>query len=74
MSALASHDRFARFAAGPLGGSAAMSPGVWQLCRAWLARRAARAELERLDDRLLTDIGITRGDIPSIVDGSYRPL
>jgi len=72
MSAIASHDHFA---AGRLERPAASaSPGIWQQCRAWLARRSARAELERLDDRMLADIGITRGDIPSIVDGSYRPL
>jgi uncharacterized protein YjiS (DUF1127 family) len=72
MSAIASHDRFAAGRLDAPAGSAAT--GLWQQCRAWLARRAARTELERLDDRLLADIGITRSDIPSIVDGSERPL
>jgi uncharacterized protein YjiS (DUF1127 family) len=72
MSAIASHDHFA---AGRLDVPAAPAlTGIWQPCRAWLARRAARAELLRLDDRLLADIGITRCDIPAVVDGSYRPL
>ncbi len=37
--------------------------------RAWQARRRANAELRRLDDRVLADIGIERGAIPAIVDG-----
>ena len=37
--------------------------------RAWQARRRANAELRRLDDRTLADIGIERGAIPEIVDG-----
>jgi uncharacterized protein YjiS (DUF1127 family) len=42
------------------------------LSRRWLRRRAT-AELERLDDRLLADIGISRGQIPQVVDGLCRP-
>ncbi len=37
--------------------------------RAWQARRRANAELRRLDDRVLADIGIERSAIPQVVDG-----
>lgn len=38
-------------------------------------RAAAIAELERLDDRTLRDMGLTRTEIPAAVDGDiYRPL
>ncbi|MFQ5955595.1 MAG: DUF1127 domain-containing protein [Kiloniellales bacterium] len=36
--------------------------------RTWRARRAAIDELSRLDDRLLRDIGINRGEIRVVVD------
>ncbi len=49
--------------------------------RAWRQRRAAFAELSRLDDRLLKDIGIDRSEIRAVVNGmvsrpsarTYRP-
>lgn len=42
--------------------------------RTWLRRRAARAELMALDDRLLADIGLTRADIPAVLGStSYGP-
>lgn len=37
-------------------------------------RESAIAELRRLDDRMLNDIGICRNDIPRVVDGLFaRP-
>jgi len=36
---------------------------------AWSERRAALRELNALDDRMLSDIGITRADIPAVVAG-----
>jgi uncharacterized protein YjiS (DUF1127 family) len=36
-------------------------------------RGRATAELHRLDDRQLDDIGITRNDIPRVVDGLFAP-
>jgi len=36
---------------------------------AWSERRAAFRELSALDDRMLRDIGITRGDIPAVIAG-----
>ena len=38
----------------------------------WLQRHTVRAELERLDSRTLADLGINRGDFPSIAAGTYR--
>jgi uncharacterized protein YjiS (DUF1127 family) len=35
----------------------------------WRQRRAAAAELSRLSDRDLADIGLTRQDIPTVVRG-----
>jgi uncharacterized protein YjiS (DUF1127 family) len=34
----------------------------------WRARRAAKAELSRLSDRELADIGVTRQDIADVVN------
>lgn len=38
-----------------------------------MQRHKAIAELERLDDRLLHDIGISRNEIPRVVDGLFPP-
>lgn len=38
-------------------------PGLFTRVRIHLAQRDARRRLYELDDRLLRDIGITRGDI-----------
>jgi len=39
----------------------------------WRGRRLALAELSRLDDHMLADIGISRGEIPGIVSGELPP-
>lgn len=39
--------------------------------KAWYKKQAALAELMSLDDRLLKDIGLNRGDIPKVVSGAY---
>ncbi|MEK9752632.1 MAG: DUF1127 domain-containing protein [Rhodospirillaceae bacterium] len=41
--------------------------------RAYLRARSVRAQLLGLDERLLDDIGITRGDIEAIAQGTYKP-
>lgn len=41
--------------------------GLFALIRSWNERRVAIKELEGLDDRLLRDIGLTRGDIQDAV-------
>ena len=37
----------------------------------WYQKQVATAELMSLDDRLLKDIGLNRGDIPKVVSGEY---
>ena len=39
----------------------------------WRARQLALAELEALDDHMLADIGISRGEIPGIISGAILP-
>jgi len=41
--------------------------GLVAAYRGWARRRKAAAELNRLDDRMLSDIGISRSEIPSVV-------
>ncbi len=42
--------------------------------RQWFERRRTIAELSRLDDRLLADIGIVREDIPEAVRRGRLPV
>ena len=44
---------------------------LWQGFAAWVERDAVYRELAALDERGLKDIGITRGDIPGIVEGTF---
>ena len=49
-------------------------PGVgalWRGVAAWYQRDALYHELAALDERELKDIGITRGDIPAVVEGTF---
>ena len=46
-----------------------MISGLNQKFVAWNSRRAATAQLMSLDDRMLADIGIGRGDIQSSMAG-----
>ena len=43
--------------------------GLLEAFKAWRKRRAAEAELARLSDRALADIGLTRGEIRNVVRG-----
>lgn len=43
---------------------------LWRRFRAALRRRAAVAELSGLDDRMLADIGLSRGQIRAAVDSA----
>lgn len=40
---------------------------IIELIRRWRTRTAAASALSRMDDRILTDIGITRAQIPMVV-------
>jgi uncharacterized protein YjiS (DUF1127 family) len=46
--------------------------GLVRTVREWYRRQAAMAELERLSERELQDIGIARSDFRAIVSGAYR--
>jgi uncharacterized protein YjiS (DUF1127 family) len=62
---------FAAFIAGAivaLANSVAMSIAR---VKSWNERRATFAELEALDDRILADIGLSRGDISQVAQGHY---
>jgi uncharacterized protein YjiS (DUF1127 family) len=42
---------------------------VMRRLKGWQERRRLRNELQALDDRLLADIGLSRGDIEAVVAG-----
>jgi uncharacterized protein YjiS (DUF1127 family) len=43
---------------------------LWRRPRDWAAKRRAVAELSALDDRMLRDVGVQRGDIVNVVYGT----
>lgn len=45
------------------------SPSLFTRLRQHYAKRAARRQLQALDDRMLSDIGITRSDIDRVTLG-----
>ncbi len=47
--------------------------GIARRLGAWRRYRAGIAELEALDARTLSDIGITRADIPAVAAGLWMP-
>ena len=63
-----------RVIGGALGSAAERKPfSILKLVANWVARRDAIKELEALPDRLLNDIGISRHEIPAILDGAKAP-
>jgi uncharacterized protein YjiS (DUF1127 family) len=47
-----------------------LTPGLMNTVKAYIARSRAERQLRQLDDRLLADIGVTRGDISRQVWGA----
>lgn len=47
----------------------ALASRLWEAYSQSCARRVARCELQSLDDRMLKDIGISRGEIEYVVRG-----
>jgi uncharacterized protein YjiS (DUF1127 family) len=62
---------FAAFAAGAIVAAYDAAAGLVARMRAWNERRVTFAELERLDDRILADIGLSRGEIDQVAAGHY---
>ena len=52
--------------------SAEQHKGLLNSLKAWQTRRAAEAELNRLSDRDLADIGLTRQQIPEVIVRGQR--
>lgn len=50
------------------------APRWAQVVMIWYKRQRMREELCSLSDRVLADIGLTRGDIPEVVRQAYRPV
>lgn len=52
----------------------AISLTPWHMMGKLMTERQTRAQLSRLDDHLLKDIGLSRGSIDSAIrNGRYRP-
>lgn len=49
--------------------SAAAMPGVMVRVKSYLARNRAERQLHMMDDRMLADVGVKRGDIGRVVWG-----
>ena len=52
-----------------------LQAGLFRTTTAWVTRRQQRhdaALLRTLSDRELWDLGLGRGDIPRVVNGTYR--
>ncbi len=47
--------------------------GLFRALAEWCRRRAAVARLQRLDDRMLKDIGLHRSEIDAAVNGGHVP-
>ena len=62
--------RFARAIVTDIGGAVPLR--AFEGLRRWHKRRKAIAELSALDDRMLKDIGVSRGAIRELVDAQLR--
>jgi uncharacterized protein YjiS (DUF1127 family) len=73
--ALAARERakaMRELASAAAGGLRRVSRSVVGALARWHKRRATIAELSALDDRMLKDIGVSRGNIPALADGLMR--
>jgi uncharacterized protein YjiS (DUF1127 family) len=61
----------AALAADGLGAIGAGLKTLFGRIKVWNERRSTYAELEGLDDRILADIGLSRGEIAQVADGHY---
>lgn len=48
-----------------------VADSIFRTFRDWQARSRVRSELQAMSDRQLSDIGINRGEIDSVVRGDY---
>lgn len=61
----------AALAADGLGAIGAGLKTLFGRIKTWNERRSTYAELEGLDDRILADIGLSRGEIAQVAEGHY---